>query len=310
MRRSFAGPAVFCLFGGWCALLAAGVPLAPGGEDPSLAEQRETVRAERAKKDAEFRSAPTSPLAAADRQSVSPGERAWLGAPPDVVSRGEEAPPGALFGLRFSDGRWTWKALSGTARPRGASPDHPSGEVLPGQEFPVGRQTVAAYPSPSALVLIRFDPGREALRSFKGLAYFPYRPEFAVRARLVRFGKAETVTLLTSRNLRKEFFRYAEVRFPHGGKEHRLAAFTTAPEGPGAEVLFIPFRDATTGKETYPAGRFLEVPHPAGESFVLDFNTAFNPLCNYADTYNCPRPPEENGLDFPVRAGEKTYGGH
>lgn len=310
MRRTFTCPAVSCMIWGWCALLAAGTSPAPGNGTPPIAERRETVLADRAKKDAEFRSSPTSPLAAVDRQSVSPGERAWLGAPPDVVFRGEEAPPGALFGLRFSDGSWTWKAVSGPARPRGANPDAHSGEVLPGQEFPVERQTVAAYPSPSALVLIRFDPDRGALRSFKGLAYFPYRPEFAVKARLVRFEKVETVPLLTSRNLRKEFFRYAEVRFFHGGKERRLVAFTTAPEGPGTEVLFIPFRDATTGRETYSAGRFLEVPHPAGEPFVLDFNTAFNPLCNYADTYNCPRPPEENSLDFPVRAGEKTYGAH
>ncbi|MBP7864336.1 MAG: DUF1684 domain-containing protein [Acidobacteria bacterium] len=308
MRRTFSRPAGSAVFLGLAALVAFGASLAPGDGPPSPAERRKAVLADRTKKDAEFRSAPTSPMAAADRRSVAPGETAWLGTYPDVFSLGEQAPPGALFGLRFSEGRWAWTAVNGPSRPRGATPGTRSGEILPGQEFPVGRQTVAAYPSPSGLVLIRFDPDREAVTSFKGLAYFPYRPEFAVRARLVRFERPETVTLLTSRNLRKEFFRYAEIRFLHGGKAQRLTAFTTSPEGPGTETLFIPFRDATTGKGTYPAGRFLEVPHPAGEDLVLDFNTAFNPLCNYADTYNCPRPPEENRLDFPVRAGEKTYG--
>ncbi|HNR37719.1 MAG TPA: DUF1684 domain-containing protein, partial [Acidobacteriota bacterium] len=62
-----------------------------------------------------------------------------------------------------------------------------------------------------------------------------------------------------------------------------------------------------TGAETYPAGRFLDLDEPAGETVVLDFNRAYNPLCNYSPAYNCPIPPAENRLPVAIRAGELTY---
>jgi uncharacterized protein (DUF1684 family) len=68
----------------------------------------------------------------------------------------------------------------------------------------------------------------------------------------------------------------------------------------------VPFRDATTGKETYGAGRYLDVLRIKGEDYVLDFNTAYNPLCAYSPRYNCPYPPAQNRLKIPVEAGEKT----
>ena len=63
----------------------------------------------------------------------------------------------------------------------------------------------------------------------------------------------------------------------------------------------------SNGKDSYEVGRFLDVPEPAGEEFVLDFNRCYNPLCNYSPAYNCPLPPLENILDIAISAGEKTY---
>ncbi|MGB5294317.1 MAG: DUF1684 domain-containing protein, partial [Thermoanaerobaculia bacterium] len=63
----------------------------------------------------------------------------------------------------------------------------------------------------------------------------------------------------------------------------------------------------TTGRETYGAGRYLQIDDPASESLVLDFNRAFNPLCNYSDAYNCTLPLRENHLKVAINAGEKTY---
>ena len=74
--------------------------------------------------------------------------------------------------------------------------------------------------------------------------------------------------------------------------------------------LFIPFKDLTCEIETYAAGRFIELTEPAEEDFILDFNLAFNPLCNYADVYNCSYPPIENQLDIEIKAGEKVYPRH
>jgi uncharacterized protein (DUF1684 family) len=75
--------------------------------------------------------------------------------------------------------------------------------------------------------------------------------------------------------------------------------------------LFIPFRDATSGRETYGAGRYLDLDpawnRTAGGKWILDFNRAYNPWCAYTEAYTCPVVPKENWLSVPVRAGEKDY---
>jgi len=73
----------------------------------------------------------------------------------------------------------------------------------------------------------------------------------------------------------------------------------------GHPRLFLPFRDATSGVETYGAGRYLDVdPEPAG-TVVVDFNMAYNPFCAYDDASSCALPPYENWLPVPIRAGER-----
>ncbi|MFQ5676033.1 MAG: DUF1684 domain-containing protein, partial [bacterium] len=70
--------------------------------------------------------------------------------------------------------------------------------------------------------------------------------------------------------------------------------------------LFIPFRDVTTGTESYPGGRYLDLQENDSQIYTLDFNLAYNPSCAYGkDGYSCPLPPAENTLDVAVLAGEK-----
>ena len=77
-----------------------------------------------------------------------------------------------------------------------------------------------------------------------------------------------------------------------------------ARAGSGEEDFSLFFTDATTGKESYKVGRYLDAePLPDGR-YVLDFNRAYSPACAYSDHYNCPIPPRENRLDVAVRAGE------
>jgi uncharacterized protein (DUF1684 family) len=70
----------------------------------------------------------------------------------------------------------------------------------------------------------------------------------------------------------------------------------------------VPFLDANAGGETYGAGRYLDpVPVDAEEeTFAIDFNLAYNPLCAYNEMWSCPMTPEENRLDVAIRAGERT----
>jgi uncharacterized protein (DUF1684 family) len=67
------------------------------------------------------------------------------------------------------------------------------------------------------------------------------------------------------------------------------------------------FADGTTGRETYGAGRFLDVPRPQDGSVQVDFNRAYNPPCAFNDFATCPLPPAQNRIALRVEAGEKKY---
>ena len=139
---------------------------------------------------------------------------------------------------------------------------------------------------------------------------YPLHPpdrSYAVPARLLKFPEPDEVEILTSRGLKKTYHRYARIRFQLHGADQELTALKSQLTGEGSESLFIPFRDSTAGGETYGAGRFMDIDEPPSEQFVLDFNRAFNPLCNYSPAFNCPIPPRENRLQVAIRAGELTY---
>jgi uncharacterized protein len=106
------------------------------------------------------------------------------------------------------------------------------------------------------------------------------------------------------------FQRIGSVRLPFPAGERRLSVFWMAGYAGG---LFIPFRDATNGEETYAAGRYLidaakshdlGVDTPTGD-LILDFNFATQPSCAFDPRWACPLAPPENRLDLPVRAGER-----
>jgi uncharacterized protein len=95
--------------------------------------------------------------------------------------------------------------------------------------------------------------------------------------------------------------------FSKDGKEYRLDA---VEEG---DQLFIIFKDATSGKETYGAGRFLYADKPAPNSdgsVYLDFNKAINPPCAFTEFATCPLAPKQNWLSLAITAGEKKAHEH
>jgi uncharacterized protein (DUF1684 family) len=112
---------------------------------------------------------------------------------------------------------------------------------------------------------------------------------------------------------------------PDGAVRYRRVAVARTPYGPltlwwieaYGGGLFLPFRDCTSGRQTYGAGRYLTdtvkgtfgrgVVVLPGDRVRLDFNYAYNPSCAYNDQYACPLAPPENRLTEPVAAGELTY---
>lgn len=154
-------------------------------------------------------------------------------------------------------------------------------------------------------------PHEERHGGFAGLSYYPPDMAFRAEAEVVPFQKPDVVELATSTGEIRPQLRYAELRFRLGGRELKLIGFAE-PHEHHTHELFVPFRDATSGHETYGAGRYLEVgvDHgPDGEAAVIDFNLAYNPYCAYSPYYSCPVPPAENTLPVEIRAGERNYAG-
>ncbi len=141
---------------------------------------------------------------------------------------------------------------------------------------------------------------------FEGPRWFPINEKWRIPARLDRDapGTGAHVQLQTSIGDLRDFHVYGTLIFEVDGQEGRLTAYRMVPEPPGFDELFVPFKDATTGKETYGAGRYLDIERHDGDNYILDFNRAYNPLCAFSPRYNCPYPPPQNKLAIAVEAGE------
>ena len=143
---------------------------------------------------------------------------------------------------------------------------------------------------------------------FKALNYYPYDPGCRVTTRFHRNPNPDTVVMTTSKGDQQTFLRYGAFTFQLGGRVLQLTAYKAIrPHSGDEESLFVPFRDGTSGKETYGAARYLDIPEQSSGDYVIDFNLAYNPYCAYSEDYVCPLPPRENWLDAPIRAGEKNY---
>ena len=262
----------------------------------------------REQKDEEFRTSSTSPMAGTQYLKSEPTDRVWLSHKGKAFELAYVEPPAASLSVSKSEKTWHWTALEDGVTCRVDDEDVGDGSLLEGPAaFLVDGMQLSFYPSEERVTFIVFDANRPEKVAFEQLLYFPPDTRYAVDAQLVLLDDPEQVKILTSRDLIKTFYRYAKIRFRLEGEDHELTAFKSNLTGAGSTGLFVPFRDGTSGNETYGAGRFLEFDDPDGENFVLDFNRCFNPLCNYSPAYNCAVPPRENHLDVAIRAGEKTY---
>jgi uncharacterized protein (DUF1684 family) len=138
------------------------------------------------------------------------------------------------------------------------------------------------------------------------LRYFPPDSSYRVAGMLkVADARSASVNMPTSAGKTRAMVRVGVLEFNLKGKPLTLGAFVE--EGSSdVDHLFVPFTDLTTGTETYPGGRYLDLTRTPTGIYEIDFNLAYNPYCYYNPTYDCPYPPAENRLPLPVRAGEKT----
>ena len=147
------------------------------------------------------------------------------------------------------------------------------------------------------------DPESSSLKSFRGARWFPLRPEFRVEARFVPYDPPKRIPIASIIGYTDMQPCPGYVVFQLGGRELRLE-----PVGGGRWLFFI-FRDRTSARQTYGAGRFLYSEMPRDGKVILDFNRAENPPCAYNPYTTCPLPPKQNHLPVAIEAGEMTYAG-
>jgi uncharacterized protein (DUF1684 family) len=145
----------------------------------------------------------------------------------------------------------------------------------------------------------------EQKRDFKGLTYYPENPDLRFEVKLEPFGNQERVRMQTSTGDVQDYIKYGRFQFEVNGESAALTVYTSDHGD-----MFVPFTDATSGSETYGAGRYLEAQQVDSDRIYVDFNLAYNPWCAYSPAYSCPIPPAENRLKVPIRAGEKSFKNH
>lgn len=149
----------------------------------------------------------------------------------------------------------------------------------------------------------------EHAAAFSGLNYYNEDAGYIVEGEIERFSDNEPlIEMQTSTGDTQQYRRWGLLKFEVDGNAASLVIYSD----PHGGDFFLPFKDATNGRETYGAGRYLDSHRPgirrlSGDRLEVDFNYAYNPYCAYNERYSCPLPPAENWLRVPIRAGEKKF---
>lgn len=158
------------------------------------------------------------------------------------------------------------------------------------------------YSGPRLALRVR-DLDSPLRTNFTGLRWYPPNPAYRVKASFTPYSKPRVAAMPNILGDLEPFTIIGTVSFALGGMIHEMVAWRS-----GQRLWFV-FRDRTSGRETYPAARFLYQPLPSAGDFELDFNYAENPPCGYNPYTTCPLPPLQNRLSVRVEAGELRYEG-
>ncbi|HLA77165.1 MAG TPA: DUF1684 domain-containing protein [Vicinamibacteria bacterium] len=171
----------------------------------------------------------------------------------------------------------------------------------------LGRVTLQVIKRQDRVGVRMKDLDSKARRQFKGLRFFPVKESYRITARWVAHASPRPLPILNVLGQVNELPSPGHAEFRLNGKSLRLAPVI---EEPGDQELFFIFRDQTSAKETYGAGRFLYAAMPKDGVIVLDFNKAYSPPCAFTAFATCPLPPKENRLPVRIEAGELAPPGH
>lgn len=149
------------------------------------------------------------------------------------------------------------------------------------------------------------DPNAETRRNFTGLNWFPADPAWRVKAKWNPYPEPRKIRITNILGMTDEEPSPGFAEFTVKGRTVRLDPILN-DDG----TLFFIFKDTTSGRSTYGAGRFLDADKPKDGFVELDFNKATNPPCAFTAFATCPLPPKQNALTVAIESGEKNYGKH
>ncbi len=281
-----------------------GAPARPVRLDSGAAEKVvKEIEQERAENSEWLRTSPTSYLAAVDRIDFGEKKMLTVGSAPDndLQLLADDIEPhhlrisveGDRFRIECVDAKARFKIKNEAMREAIVEPSY----------IQAGRFTLRlSHQRFPALVV--FDPQSPWLKQYKGLTYFPIELSYRYELPLRLYPNPEKTIIMSTRGNRRSAERVGWVDFLVGATPCRLEA--TRLLEPGEEDVSIFFRDATSGKESYPMGRYVDLKKLENGNYLLDFNLAYNPACAFSEFYNCPIPPKSNELKVEIRAGEKN----
>jgi len=281
----------------------------PGSEQAYLAKIAEFRQA----RDRRLRTSPFSPLTLVHRKYLKESTRLTIGSGPEAELRlvGEEIEPLHAVVERAATG-WRLQSVEGAAIRALDSSSAPFTEstLKDNAGFRIGRFNLR-YIDHAAWgpTLETYDGGHAALREFKGLDYFPVDPAYRVVGEVVPYASLRRLDLIDSHGNRRPYILFGQLQFKLRGTPCRLELYSTSvePEEIERTGFMLMFTDATSGKESYPAARYLDVEGKTSGKIVVDFNQAYSPPCSFSAVYTCPFPRSQNRLPGAVEAGEKWY---
>jgi hypothetical protein len=155
----------------------------------------------------------------------------------------------------------------------------------------------------TAQLMVR-DRQSPYVKEFHGAIWFPLNAGYRVEAVFTPYRQPKQLKIPDTTGRARPMTAPGYVIFRLNGEMHRLEPVVSGKE------LFFMFKDRTSGRETYGAGRFLEAEMPKNGKVLVDFNKAYNPYCAFNPYSSCPIPPKQNTLTTRIEAGEKYRGEH
>ncbi|MBM3726691.1 MAG: DUF1684 domain-containing protein [Acidobacteria bacterium] len=236
---------------------------------------------------------------------LKPGENGFGSAESNAIVLPAPAPPQA-GAFHLEDGQVTLRAHPQSGLTLG-------GQIATSQRLAsdaTGKEDIVQLGSLAMFVIVRGerigirlrDLNSKYRRQFTGRQWFEVKPEYRVEARFEPHAAPRQVKIPNILGDTETMTSSGVVVFTLNGREHRLE-----PVDAANNRLWFILRDKTSGKSTYPAGRFLYADAPRNGKVMIDFNQAYNPPCAFTPYATCPLPPRQNHLDTAVEAGELNY---